>query len=208
MAVRLLILWLLSEGPLHGYGLKRAITAGGMAFWFPIEDASIYSALRTLLKRGHVRVSSEEREGNRPERTSYAITREGRAEYARLLEGALASLDPPASALSASLCAGHEFKEGAFERGIEARAQALRARLADLRAQRRAAPTPELFERERMLAQAELKWCEELLAKETGALRLAPSVHRGAAMYPGKGTNHYKSVHHRAHRARREKQQG
>jgi DNA-binding PadR family transcriptional regulator len=168
MVVRLLILWLLSEGPLHGYGLKRAITAGGMAFWFPVEDASIYSALRTLLKRGHIKVSSEEREGNRPERTSYAITREGRAEYARLLEGALASLDPPASALCASLCAEPDFKEGAFQRGLEARAQALRARLGELRAMKRAAPTPELVERERMLAQAELKWCEGLLAKEKG----------------------------------------
>src|SRR5687768_5173771 len=132
MAVRLLILWLLSEGPFHGYGLKRAITDGGMAFWFPIEDASIYSALRTLLKRGHVKVAAEEREGNRPERTTYAITREGRAEYARLLEGALASLDPPASALCASLCAEPDFKEGAFQRGLEARSAALRARLADL----------------------------------------------------------------------------
>ena len=51
MLIRLLVLWLLSEQPLHGYRIKRALDDEGLAFWFPVEFASIYSLLRTLVKQ-------------------------------------------------------------------------------------------------------------------------------------------------------------
>ena len=52
MLTRLLILWLLSERPLHGYKIKRALDEPGLRFWFPIEYAAIYSLLGTAQLNG------------------------------------------------------------------------------------------------------------------------------------------------------------
>ena len=51
---RLLVLWILSERASYGYEIKKALTDQGMAFWFGLEDASVYQVLRTLVD--HYRV--------------------------------------------------------------------------------------------------------------------------------------------------------
>src|ERR671936_1400348 len=86
MLTRLLVLWLLSEQSLHGYRIKKILDDEGLRFWFPIEFGSIYAVLRTLVKGGFVETVAVERQGQRPERTRYAITRDGLAHLAELLE--------------------------------------------------------------------------------------------------------------------------
>ena len=59
---RLLVLWLLSERSSYGYEIKKALGGQGTALWFRLDDASIYSALRTLTKHGQLNVTiGEER---------------------------------------------------------------------------------------------------------------------------------------------------
>ena len=87
---RLLVLWLLNERPMHGYEIKKSLSDAGMRFWFGLEDASIYSVLRTLAKHGYAVASAPEQQGNRPARTRYEITTEGRRHYRQLLEQAYA----------------------------------------------------------------------------------------------------------------------
>jgi DNA-binding PadR family transcriptional regulator len=166
---RLLVLWLLSEQPLHGYRIKRILDDESLRFWFPIEFASIYSVLRSLVKAGHVRTVAVEREGNRPERTRYAITRSGRRHFAELLERAWRELPASADPIALALAARSDLADEArVPRLLEDRVTALRGRLVRLERLERSAPAAEMVDRERALVRAELDWAEELLERERG----------------------------------------
>jgi DNA-binding PadR family transcriptional regulator len=161
------ILWLLSEGPLHGYRIKRILDDASLSFWFPIEYASIYSVLRTMVKEGHVRVAAVERQGQRPERTRYAITRSGRRHFSELLEKAWR--DPPTTSdpFQLALAARSDLHKPA-EPLMGDRVEALRERLATLERLAPSAPAPEMVERQIMLTRAELAWLEDLISREGG----------------------------------------
>jgi len=161
MLSRMLVLWLLSEQPLHGYRIKRILDDEGLRFWFPIEFGSIYAVLRTLVKAGHVEAAAVEREGRRPERTRYAITPAGRRYLAELLERAWQELPSPGDPFALALAARSDLEdEERVPELLQARMRALRARLARLDGLARAAPAPELVERQRALTVAELAWAE------------------------------------------------
>src|SRR5688572_22964175 len=111
MQAKLLILWLLSEGPLHGYRIKRILDEDSLRFWFPVEVGSIYAVLTTLTKQGFLIQEAVEREGKRPERTVYKITKEGKQHYQELLQQAWS--DPPrmADPVNAALAAMPDLPE-------------------------------------------------------------------------------------------------
>jgi len=167
---RLLILWLLSEQQLHGYRIKKILGEDSLRFWFPIEAASIYSVLRTLVRGGYVEAVAVEREGQRPERTRYAITADGRRHLAELLERAWRELpsaaDPVALALAARSDLADETVVAAL---LGERVERLRERLERLDELERSAPDVEMVVRQRALTHAELGWAEALLDKEGGA---------------------------------------
>src|SRR5688572_3064224 len=80
--VQYAILGLLREHAAHGYELQRSFTEGSdLAGVVQIEQASLYAALKDLATRGLIE-GTETREGARPPRTVYALTRAG----ARLLD--------------------------------------------------------------------------------------------------------------------------
>jgi DNA-binding PadR family transcriptional regulator len=162
---RLLILWLLSEAPGHGYRIKKILDDDGLRFWFPIDAGSIYAVLRSLVKGGFVEVAAVEREGQRPERTRYAITREGRQHLADLLGRAWRELASPADPFQLALAARSELAEEEVERLLGVRIEALRDRLAALDQLRRSAPDPAMVERQRALTTAELEWAEAYLTE-------------------------------------------
>ncbi len=62
---------ILEKRPMHGYEIIKAIEERYQGFYKPSAGA-IYPALRSLLRKGYVSVSGEER------RKTYRITREGR----------------------------------------------------------------------------------------------------------------------------------
>jgi DNA-binding PadR family transcriptional regulator len=161
---RLVVLWLLSEGPLHGYRIKKILDDEALSFWFPIEYASIYTVLRTLVKGGHVRIVAVEREGLRPERTRYAITRGGRRHLTALLERAWREPPRAADPIQLALAARAEVGEERVAELLAARAEALRERLVRLERLARSAPAPEMVGRQRALTRAELEWIESWMA--------------------------------------------
>jgi DNA-binding PadR family transcriptional regulator len=167
MVIRLLVLWLLAEQAMHGYGIKRALTDGALRLWFVVEDASIYSLLRTLVKQGHAQAIGVEREGDRPERTRYAITPQGRAHYADLLERAFAEPDSAASPIQVALAALPDIGNERLLPALRARRRALRERLAECRRQRASAPDPAMADRTLALTRAELAWLAAY-ARESG----------------------------------------
>jgi DNA-binding PadR family transcriptional regulator len=167
---RLLILWLLSEQSLHGYRIKKILDDESLRFWFPVEFGSIYAVLRSLVRRGYVEAVAVEREGQRPERTRYAITPEGRRHLAELLERAWRELPSPADPFALALAARSDLADEQRVRELlVGRVAALRERLDRLDALERSAPALEMVERERALRVAELAWTEALLAQEGGA---------------------------------------
>jgi DNA-binding PadR family transcriptional regulator len=157
---RLLILWLLSEAPGHGYRIKKILADEGLRFWFPVEAGSIYAVLRSLVKGGFVSIAAVEREGQRPERTRYAITREGRDHLAELLAQAWRELASPADPFQLALAARSELNEAEVARLLSERIDALRSRLATLDRLARSAPDPAMVQRQRALTEAELEWAE------------------------------------------------
>jgi DNA-binding PadR family transcriptional regulator len=167
---RLLILWLLSEQSLHGYRIKRILDDDGLRFWFPLEYGSIYAVLRTLVKEGHVREAAVEREGQRPQRTRYAITPAGRRHLAELLERAWLELPAPGEPIALALAARSDLAdERRIPELLAGRVERLRERLGDLDRLERSAPAGEMVDRQRALTTAELAWAEALLATEGGS---------------------------------------
>jgi DNA-binding PadR family transcriptional regulator len=160
MLIRLLILWLLSEQPLHGYRIKRALDEEGLAFWFPVEFASIYSLLRTLVKQGHAEELGLEQEGARPERMLYRISRKGRVHYRTLLERAWSEPEPPGERLLVALAALPDLAQDRLQAALRLRKRALTERLAHCAALARAAPEPAMVERTLSLTHADLAWLD------------------------------------------------
>jgi DNA-binding PadR family transcriptional regulator len=152
------VLWLLSEGPLHGYRIKRILDDESFRYWFPLEFASIYSVLRTLVSSGHIKVVAVERDGRRPQRTRYAITRTGRAHLQDLLVLAWRELPSPADPFQLALAARSELTEEQIDELLEARIVALRNRCAALERLVRSAPATEMVTRQLSLNEAELRW--------------------------------------------------
>jgi DNA-binding PadR family transcriptional regulator len=166
MLTRMLVLWLLSEGPLHGYRIRSILGDDTLGFWFPLEDASIYSCLRTLVKRGYARVLGKERAGRRPPRTRYAVTPQGRDHLRELLRRAWVELPATAEPVALALAATSELERGEVAELLAARESALRERLRALPAVRRRAPAGEMAERLAALTRAEIRWLKRMRREE------------------------------------------
>lgn len=80
--VRLLILGLLAGGPLHGHQIRRTAELTGIEQWGGVKVGALYGMLHRLETEGLIKPVRTEQEGNRPQRTVYAITEEGHQELA------------------------------------------------------------------------------------------------------------------------------
>lgn len=130
MSIRFAILALLSEHPMHGYGIKGVLTERVGALW-PITTAQVYQSLGRMELAGLV-AGRTEANGRRPSRRVYSLTDAGRSQLGAWLGG------PPTS--PARICAFEVFiralclrEEDApvFWRSLVARQRALIARLRD-----------------------------------------------------------------------------
>jgi DNA-binding PadR family transcriptional regulator len=155
---RLLILWLLSEQPLHGYRIKRILEDEAYAFWFEVEFTSIYSALRTLVKQAHVEETGLEQEGARPERMGYRITRAGRAHLRDLLRKAWLHVPLFGDPFQMAIAGTAELPADEVEQLRQERLELLEQRLKECRGLRRAALDEAMVDRGKALLAAEVKW--------------------------------------------------
>lgn len=74
------VLSYLSRQPMHPYELGRTLKANGDARSIRYTHGSLYMVVAQLADRGLIEAQERSREGQRPERTTYAITDAGRAE--------------------------------------------------------------------------------------------------------------------------------
>jgi len=71
----------LSQQPMHPYELGRTLREHGDARSIKFNHGSLYMVVGQLAKAGYITELETSREGQRPERTVYALTDAGRAEF-------------------------------------------------------------------------------------------------------------------------------
>jgi DNA-binding PadR family transcriptional regulator len=94
MSLGHVLLGLLVPGDRHGYELKRAYD-GRFPAARPLASAQVYAALVRLARDGFVVPAGRERGGG-PDRLTYAVTDDGRAEFENWLE----EVEPPSPFVS------------------------------------------------------------------------------------------------------------
>ncbi len=83
MVQQLILLGILQEGKMHGYRLNEYVTHA-MNLYTDIKKSKVYYTLEKLEKDGYVEHETE-REGKRPERRVYHITKKGKTLFLQLL---------------------------------------------------------------------------------------------------------------------------
>jgi len=76
----LAVLSYLVQRPMHPYELGRTLRDNGDARSIKFNHGSLYMVVQQLARAGFITERETSREGQRPERTVYALTDEGRAE--------------------------------------------------------------------------------------------------------------------------------
>lgn len=76
----LAVLAYLTREPMHPYELSRTLRTNGDARSIKFTHGSLYMVMQQLAKAGFIAAQETRREGLRPERTTYALTPEGRDE--------------------------------------------------------------------------------------------------------------------------------
>jgi DNA-binding PadR family transcriptional regulator len=75
------IMSILREHPMHPYEIKLKMHERGHDLVTRIHSGSLYSTIERLHREGLIEVVGTTREGKRPERTTYALTAHGEAEF-------------------------------------------------------------------------------------------------------------------------------
>ena len=169
-AIRLFILSVLAaSGPLHGHQIRQQAQSDRTDRYADVHVGSLYGALKRMAREGLVREVRTERVGNRPERTVYQITHEGRRSLSAIRDGILHKISLPNDPFDLALAQARDMAEEELSQIVEARLAALRAEELSRRHQAERAD-PHLNEAERMIVQhlidraaAEVRWHEELL---------------------------------------------
>jgi len=75
------VLSCLLERPMHPYEISTTLKERGKEQSIKLNYGSLYSVVDSLHKHGLIQAQETSRDGRRPERTVYAITDDGRAEF-------------------------------------------------------------------------------------------------------------------------------
>jgi len=168
--VRLLILGLLAEGPLHGHQIRRAAELSGIEQWGGVKVGALYGMLHRLEAEGLVEPIRVEQEGRRPKRTVYAITDDGHEELAIHRDLALTQPAIHSTTVEAALKWSAGLDHDALRGRLSRRRDALARMLAELVASRElhqaegnlSTASMAGYRRSQLHLEAELAWHEEL----------------------------------------------
>jgi DNA-binding PadR family transcriptional regulator len=163
----LVVLAQLIEGPMHPYRMQVLIKERGKDLIANVAQRnSIYQAIDGLERAGLIAVRETERDPNRPERTIYEITAEGRRTLTTWLHSMLAVPAREFPDFPAALSFVMMIEPSDLRALLETRATAIEARIAVLETPAPQIPRLFLLESEYMaaVAQAELAWVRGVIA--------------------------------------------
>jgi DNA-binding PadR family transcriptional regulator len=167
----LAVLSCLAERPMHPYEISTTLRERGKEQSIKLNYGSLYSVVDALQRHGLIEARETGREGRRPERTVYAITPEGLAEFEDWLSELLSTPVKEYLSLEAGLALMPALAPDVVARLLGVRADRLRAQLRELDAmhdEARAKGLADLFlvesrYRQHMLA-AELEFVEQMVS--------------------------------------------
>lgn len=165
----LMVLALLDEGAMHPYEMMRLMRQRRDDRLVSITNGTMYHTVTRLERAGLLAEVGIDREGNRPERTTYALTDAGRDAVTQWVRRELPRIDRPAE-FRVALAEAHNLDRDEVIHLLEERRAALIAacqELHDGHQQARAREVPEQFllevDREAAVLDAELSWLTGLV---------------------------------------------
>jgi DNA-binding PadR family transcriptional regulator len=166
---RLMVLSVLDgHGERHGHQLRRTAEQTDVARWGGVNVGALYRELQAMATEGLVAAVRTEQVGRRPARTVYDITAAGRRSLDQLRKEALDDLIGGPDAAGVALTFGGD--NAPVRALLAGRLEALRQARAGVVAERRRlldeglidAWTAALFDRRRLIFEAEIRWLERL----------------------------------------------
>lgn len=164
-----MVLALLREGDMHPYEMVRLMRSRRDERLLTITNGTLYHTVGRLQREGLIDEVGIDRDGNRPERTTYTLTDAGTEVLIDWLRRELASVEHPAEFRIALAEAHNLERPDAIEclraRRVDLAAAHIEHRDGLVAARRRGAPEQVLveFERQEVLLEAELRWLDSLL---------------------------------------------
>lgn len=188
----LLALALLVEKPMHAYEMLQTMEQRRFDWMVKLRAGSLYHTVDRLVRDGLAEVVGTDREGNRPERTTYRVTDTGREALDGALIGMLSTPPTEYPEFSVALSEAHNLPAEQTVDLLELRLAALRARAA--RYSQAAEHLTELrlpraywieSEYAHHMLLADIAWIERLVADlRSGELDWAPEFHGPKADAP------------------------
>ena len=172
--IGLMVLALLAEGDMHPYEMIRLMRSRKDDRLVTITNGTIYHTVARLERAGLVSQEGVDREGNRPERTTYAVTDEGARAVREWVRRELVRVDRPAE-FRIALAEAHNLERNEALELLKKRHDALVAQRDMLDAGHRGAiakEVPEQYllevEREGALLRTDLDWLDRIITRIAG----------------------------------------
>ncbi|MDQ0646732.1 DNA-binding PadR family transcriptional regulator [Microbacterium natoriense] len=185
-----MVLALLREGDMHPYEMVRLMRARRDDRLLTITNGTLYHTVARLQRAGLLDEVGVDREGNRPERTTYTLTDAGVDALVGWLRRELSRIDHP-SDFRIALAEAHNLERDDVIESLRLRRNALvdaHASHRDGLAGARTKKVPEQvlveFERQEVLLEAELRWLDSLLTRlEAAAFPWGPRAFENTDRY-------------------------
>ncbi len=177
-ALAMAALGLLAERPMHPYEMYQLLMHRHEDRLVKVRPGTLYHAVGRLADAGLVEATETIKDGNRPERTNYAILPAGRAKLTHDLRELLAVPVNEYPRFPQALSEAHNIPADEVVQLLQSRREALSRELADLASQTKQAQGLEVPRRfwidagyQEHQINAELSWLEALCAElQNGAL--------------------------------------
>jgi DNA-binding PadR family transcriptional regulator len=176
-------LGLLAERPMHPYEMYQVLMHRREDRLVKVRPGTLYHTVGRLAAEDLVKAASTERDGNRPERTTYAILPAGREALEGELKELLAQPSAEYPSFPQAVSEAHNLPAGVVLDLLGQRTAALQTHVAELEADARAAKSRGVEQRfwievlyQQAIANAELDWIRQLCSDiTTGALPWQPA---------------------------------
>ena len=172
--IGLMVLALLAEGDMHPYEMIRLMRSRKDDRLVTITNGTIYHTVARLERAGLVSQEGVDREGNRPERTTYAVTDDGARAVREWVRRELVRVDRPAE-FRIALAEAHNLERNEALELLKKRHDALVVQRDMLDAGHRGAiakEVPEQYllevEREGALLRTDLDWLDRIITRIAG----------------------------------------
>ena len=130
----LAVLATVAERPAHPYEISTKLRTRGKESSIKINFGSLYSVVESLAKHGLIEAQETVRDGKRPERTIYAITKAGRVEMEEWLSELVSTPQKEYTSFEAALSLAAGLAPAELSRLLVARASKLRMELGSIEA--------------------------------------------------------------------------